>query len=543
VILIGESSLPLTKSGTFSYKAVADKPQFLAVKYQAKQFKIFMEPNEKMAISFDAKNMDNTIKFKGNSPATNLFLFKKSKIDEQLDNYFYRSKDSQKLFSKDEEVFLHEIDSLKDLYLKPLADLLSNKSKINQSFVLAIKNSINFSLDKYILYYPQQHEKITGDRVFYGKKTQAYLDTINLDNPDFIGIDGYAEFGKVYLFFLKVLDEFKTNNELKKSDNQFLQASFDSIDRIFKNKTVKDYWRFFFLRDHIENNGIKHIASFIDTFNNTCLSEEYKKAINSLYQKESEYWQGHLIKTYKTIDGFELDAHISIPDGLQKGEKRPALVFFHGGGWAIGSPVWGSSIKQEFGFVKVCIEYRTFNRYRTLPFEQISDAKSAIRWLREHADEFHIIGNKIIASGNSAGGHLALCTAMLDSLDEPNENKSVSSVPNALILNSAAYDLTIYTLFEEFVTDKKTYKQRLKDISPAYNIKKILPPLLIFHGKDDTEVPYGICETFVKKMKDAGNDIYFYPLEGLGHFIWYTNEYRQIAEKAKKEFFKKLGYL
>ena len=45
------------------------------------------------------------------------------------------------------------------------------------------------------------------------------------------------------------------------------------------------------------------------------------------------------IRTYKTVDGVELKAHVfGPPTGDLK--PRPALVFLHGGGWNAGSPEW-----------------------------------------------------------------------------------------------------------------------------------------------------------------------------------------------------------
>lgn len=64
------------------------------------------------------------------------------------------------------------------------------------------------------------------------------------------------------------------------------------------------------------------------------------------------------------------------------------------------------------------VEYRTYNRHGTLPFDAVMDAKSAIRWLRQNANKYNIDTNKIVASGNSAGGHLILCTALADKWNE-----------------------------------------------------------------------------------------------------------------------------
>jgi len=62
------------------------------------------------------------------------------------------------------------------------------------------------------------------------------------------------------------------------------------------------------------------------------------------------------------------------------------------------------------------------------------DAKSAMRFIRKHADEFQIDPDKIIASGGSAGGHLAAATALIDGYNDPSDDLSISSKPSALVL-------------------------------------------------------------------------------------------------------------
>lgn len=537
-ISIGDSLIQITKSGTFLLQKILSEPQNFVVKYQDNQFEIFVEPDEQMEMIFDEKDIDNSIVFKGNSPETNEFLFKLSKIDAHLENYFKTSSiEWRNLFSKSEQKFLQDLDLLKSLYQKPLDELMSNKN-VNQKFLFKARMRNEFTFDWMILQYPHFHKDFTGKQIVLSKKTKTNLDEINLDNPNLIEVDEYSLLGNA-LLHSKIKTVFRKNEELKNLDNQWLQASFNVIEQNFQNQKTIDYWLFHYLYKHIDDNGVKNIKSFVDKFNNTCISKKLKTKLNLFYKKELENREGHLIKTYKTINGFELDAHIFIPDSFKEDEKRPAIINFHGGSWSEGKPDWTFGY-SNLEFINVCIEYRTYDRYGTLLFEQISDAKSAIRYLRENANKFHIDENKIIASGNSAGGHLALCTAMLDILDEPNENKSISSKPNALILTSAVYDVTKGIWFDNLVDDK----QRLKDISPTYNINNDLPPMLIFHGTADTySSPFRNCETFVEKMKNKDNEVYFYQIENVGHSLWLNGRYWQISGKARMDFYKKLGIL
>jgi acetyl esterase/lipase len=357
-----------------------------------------------------------------------------------------------------------------------------------------------------------------------------YLSQTNIDDPAIMDLQSCASYCG-YLLYLKVSEELQKNSSKYTSNHQWLDAMLNVVPRLFKNQVVLDYWLNNQTRYYIENNGIKNIAESLERFYALCMTKEFKESIKSSYNKELERQKDHLVKSYKTVNGYSLDAHIFIPKELKQDELLPAMIIFHGGSWYEGKPDW------EFGYddklVNVCIEYRTRYRYNSKIFEEVSDAKSAIRWLRMHAKEFHIDPHKIIATGNSAGAHLALCTAMADTLDEPNENKTVSSKPDALVLNSAGYDATY------FFTESQ--KNAISKISPIHLIKENLPPMLIFHGTKDTDTPYQDAVNFVQKMKEKGNLVRIQPIEGSGHWIWANDKYWQVYGKVRSEFFKEIG--
>ncbi len=100
--------------------------------------------------------------------------------------------------------------------------------------------------------------------------------------------------------------------------------------------------------------------------------------------------------------------------------------------------------------------------------------KSAIRWLRQHANEYNIDTNRIIASGNSAGGHLIVATALVDNWNEKTDDLSYSPVPNVLLVNSGVYDLNDdnTTWIRQGLRDRNQDENLVKEISPNYLIKK-----------------------------------------------------------------------
>ena len=145
----------------------------------------------------------------------------------------------------------------------------------------------------------------------------------------------------------------------------------------------------------------------------------------------------HLVrirKIYKTVDTFKLKIDIFYASQTLERENNTAIVFFHGGGWAYGTPDEFFTTCERYarmGIVTFSVDYRLsiengVTPHPTIsPIESLMDAKSAMRWVRENAGIFHIDVNKIVAAGQSAGGHLALSTAMIDEYNEKSDDLSI----------------------------------------------------------------------------------------------------------------------
>lgn len=219
---------------------------------------------------------------------------------------------------------------------------------------------------------------------------------------------------------------------------------------------------------------------------------------------------------YKTIEGVSLSMTMYKPVISTTG-KLPAIVFFFGGGWVSGDPAQFQLQAEYFasrGMVAFCPDYRTKSRHSTTPFECVKDAKSAIRYLKIHCEELGIDKNKIVASGGSAGGHLAACTAVIENVNENTDDLSVSSKPMAMVLFNPVVD-----------TGKKGYGQeklagREFELSPVHHINSKVPVTLIMHGKSDITVPYENVHRFNYLMKQQGNDctLIGYKKQGHGFF-------------------------
>ena len=220
---------------------------------------------------------------------------------------------------------------------------------------------------------------------------------------------------------------------------------------------------------------------------------------------------------YKTVDDTELKLHVYMPEGHNTSDKRPAVIFFFGGGWNNGSP--GQHYSQcahlaSRGMVAMSAEYRVKSRNQTTPKECVEDGKSAIRWVRAHAAELGIDPTRIAAGGASAGGHVAAAAGTVDSFDATNEDLSVSSRPDALVLFNPVFDNGPGGFGHSRV---KAYWQ---DISPIHNISASAPPSIVFLGTEDEYIGAEVAVRYKELMDQSGVrcDLHLYPEQAHGFF-------------------------
>ena len=217
---------------------------------------------------------------------------------------------------------------------------------------------------------------------------------------------------------------------------------------------------------------------------------------------------------YKNTPEGDLKMNVFKPTKYKKSNNIPVVVFFFGGGWTGGSPKQFYQQARYFadkGILAISAEYRIFGTHKTTPFECVSDGKSAIRYVREHALELGIDPNKIIAAGGSAGGHVAACTGVIKGYDDNTENLKISSVPNAMVLFNPVLDTTDKGYGAKKVAGRET------EISPTSHVVSRIVPTIVFHGTADKTVPFENAERFTQLMIDAGNTCELIPFEGQDH--------------------------
>lgn len=267
----------------------------------------------------------------------------------------------------------------------------------------------------------------------------------------------------------------------------------------------------------------------------------------SLAQAETKKmdFAGATAEVYKKASGDDLYIYRFDPEGHNpKTDKRPAVVFFFGGGWSGGTPGQFEPHSRYFasrGIVTFVADYRVKSRQNTDPNSCVTDGKSAVRWIRKNATRLGIDPTKVIAGGGSAGGHVAAAAGMCEGFEEEGEDLSISSKPVALLLFNPVYDNG-----EEGGYAYGRIRKWFPAISPAHNITKDDPPAIVFLGSKDKLIPVSISEKFRDKMTALKIKSELHVYEGEPHGFFNKGKkgdhFSDTLVKSDK-FLVELGYL
>ncbi|NQX01862.1 alpha/beta hydrolase [bacterium] len=245
------------------------------------------------------------------------------------------------------------------------------------------------------------------------------------------------------------------------------------------------------------------------------------------------------------------------PVGVPKGERRPAIVWIHGGAWVGGTTEATTPHARYFaerGMFAANIVYRLASPGKVTVADCLADCRSAMSHLREHAAELGIDPNCIAVAGDSAGGHLAAALGTLPDGD-------VSSRPNAMLLYNPIVDMTEgdwirYAVGGEALANKKSplpaapgQVALARSLSPIFHIRAGQVPSIILHGRADSIVSVNQAERFAAATRVIGSrcELVIYE-KNIGHaFVLAGYRYPEPvvveAIRAGDHFLVSLGWL
>lgn len=254
--------------------------------------------------------------------------------------------------------------------------------------------------------------------------------------------------------------------------------------------------------------------------------------------------EGAKREVFKVVGSDTLYAYIFEPENHKITDNTPAIVFFHGGGWRRGTSSQFDNQGRylaERGMVVIQADYRVIMRDSITPFECVMDAKAAMRWVRKNAKGLGIDPNRIAAGGGSAGGHLAAACGHLKGLEHADEDLSISSKPNAMVMFNPVFDNGPNGYKYEWFNEQYT------NISPVHNVKKDDPPALVMLGDNDENISVTSANYYKQQMDSAGNKCITKVYVGQKHGFFNPSKggYEMYAQTVYEmdKFLSDLGYL
>jgi acetyl esterase/lipase len=236
----------------------------------------------------------------------------------------------------------------------------------------------------------------------------------------------------------------------------------------------------------------------------------------------------------------QLKMDIQVP---KTGGKKPLVIYITGGGFMVASQTGNLDQRTyvaEQGYVVASISYRTIADGATYK-DGVSDVKSAIRYLRAHADQYGIEGSKVSVWGQSAGGYLAAMTGVtsghkeFDSGDNLDQSSDVQAIvdefgPSNLSKLGDDYDAAAKeenTAPGNFTAQwvygpgtKESVAQYTKEVAaadPDSYVSSSTPPFVLLHGSADPLVSPSQTLELSKALKARGVDATRYVVEGASH--------------------------
>lgn len=248
--------------------------------------------------------------------------------------------------------------------------------------------------------------------------------------------------------------------------------------------------------------------------------EEYRKRANiglNLQEKIEpiERVENHVLH----LEGRDIPIRVYIPEGQA---PFPALVYYHGGGWVIGSLDSHDSVCRGLANVAGCIVISV--DYRLAPEHKfpaaVEDAYDSLRWIAEHAGEFNIDPNRIAVGGDSAGGNLAAVASII-----AKEKGTPKIVYQLLIYPSTGSDKKMPSIKENdegyFLTGELMWWFRHHYFNKKEDILNPYASPLLYHDLSGLP-PAAILTAQYDPLRDIGK-AYGDKLEESGVPVWYKN--------------------
>ena len=199
-------------------------------------------------------------------------------------------------------------------------------------------------------------------------------------------------------------------------------------------------------------------------------------------------------------------------------DKRPLIFICPGGAYAMTSDREAEAVALQFlaaGFHAAVLRYSVAPaRYPTA----LLQVAAGFKYLREHAEEFHIDEDKIVIQGASAGGHLAASYGVFWK-KKTFLAEMLHTTPELLKPNGMMLSYPVITSgpkahrgsFENLLGDR--YEELVEEMSLEKQVDADTPPAFLWHTTEDDCVPVENSLLFYQALHDQGISVemHIYP--------------------------------
>jgi len=216
--------------------------------------------------------------------------------------------------------------------------------------------------------------------------------------------------------------------------------------------------------------------------------------------------------TYLVASNYE--AKLDIYKRRDASGPQPTLIFIHGGGWIQGAKEQSLMSLMpwfEMGWNVVNVEYR-LGRVALAP-AAVEDCLCALRYIAAQAKTYDIDVNRLVVTGESAGGHLALTTGMIPDTAGLDRQCPGAPLPKVAAIIDWYGIADVVDLLDG--PNRKTYavqwlasmpnrEEIARRVSPLQYVRPGLPPIMAIHGDADPTVPYQHSVQLTQALSKAG---------------------------------------
>jgi len=242
---------------------------------------------------------------------------------------------------------------------------------------------------------------------------------------------------------------------------------------------------------------------------------------------------------YKQSGGRPREMEVYFPENHDSAKTAvPGILLFHGGGWT------GGSLSQfrvachyfaQRGLVAATANYRMLNREESAKLPEgeshkrvcITDAKSAIRWMKEHAAELGIDPKRIITGGGSAGGHIAVLATTNAGLNDPADSPGIDTTVVAYLLFNPAFSPS-----DRHDTEVDVFRHLEADFAPA---------IALFGTNDAWKPGWNAVRKRLAQLGSTTTESWL--AEGQAHGFFNRQPWRDVTLAAADRFLAQHGLL